>query len=198
MQPRRKQPAATRAALLDAAGDAFSRLGYHATGTGPLATAAGLTKGALFHHFPDKPTLAAAWIAERLAPAIEAEWVIPLNDGRSPGDLRTLCQRRLAVPDPASPSTTLTALSAEISDSVPQPATALQEILTAWRQATADLLRRGKDAGLVHPSVDPPAESALIVSLVCGLSVAATTPDLRRGALSALGAYFDTLNAPGS
>jgi AcrR family transcriptional regulator len=198
MIQRRKQPVATRAALLDAAGRSFSLHGYHATGTAPLALAAGLTKGALFHHFSDKPSLAAAWITERLAPAVEADWISPLNEGRSPDDLRALVKRRLAIPEPLGPTATLGALGAEISGSVPQPAAALEAIFTAWREAVAALLQRGKDAALVHPSVTPQAESAFFVSLVCGLAVAASTPDLRRGALTAFDAYVETLRAPGA
>lgn len=195
MKPRRKQPAATRSALLDAAAATFPVHGYHATGTALLAAASNLTKGALFHHFPDKPTLAAAWIAERLAAAIHDDWISPLDDVRSPVELRELCQRRLATHAGLAHATVLTNLIAEVSTRVPVPAAALDQILASWRNAVAAALQRGKDAGLTHPSVLPDAEAAFLVSLICGLAVAATTQELRRGALRAMDAYFETLRA---
>lgn len=55
MQKRRA--AATRSALVAAGRALFSSEGYHATGTGQLVTRAGVTSGALYHHFADKEGL---------------------------------------------------------------------------------------------------------------------------------------------
>jgi AcrR family transcriptional regulator len=46
--------AATRAALLEAARAQFTEVGYQEAGIEALARAARVTKGALYHHFPDK------------------------------------------------------------------------------------------------------------------------------------------------
>lgn len=48
---------ATRATLLDAARDLFGRQGYAATSLQSIVEAAGLTKGAAYHHFDDKQDL---------------------------------------------------------------------------------------------------------------------------------------------
>ena len=63
--PRRPDPK-IRAGLLAAARDRFLENGYAATGVGEICTRAGVTKGALFHHFGSKEGLAlaalAAWV----------------------------------------------------------------------------------------------------------------------------------------
>jgi AcrR family transcriptional regulator len=50
----------TRTALLDAAADAFAQDGFTATSITQIASAARVTKGAVYHHFPDKHRLFAA------------------------------------------------------------------------------------------------------------------------------------------
>jgi AcrR family transcriptional regulator len=54
---RKVKAAATRAALVAAARQLFTIKGYHATGTNDLVALAGVTRGALYHHFRDKEAL---------------------------------------------------------------------------------------------------------------------------------------------
>ncbi len=61
-EPRKQaeRSAATRAALIAAATPLFGERGYSGVGTGELAEAAGVTRGALYHQFADKRELFAA------------------------------------------------------------------------------------------------------------------------------------------
>ncbi|OHV80615.1 TetR/AcrR family transcriptional regulator [Ensifer sp. LCM 4579] len=64
----------TRAALLDAARELFVAKGYAETATPEVVAAAGLTRGALYHHFEDKKALFRAVVekeADKVAAAIE-------------------------------------------------------------------------------------------------------------------------------
>jgi AcrR family transcriptional regulator len=56
--------ATTRAALVKAARELFADQGFAATGRDEIAARAGVTRGALYHHFESKTALAAAVVAE--------------------------------------------------------------------------------------------------------------------------------------
>jgi AcrR family transcriptional regulator len=71
---------ATRAAVLKAARELFADRGYAAVGTTEVVERAGVTRGALYHHFEDKRALFRAVyeelereVAERLVAAVAAE-----------------------------------------------------------------------------------------------------------------------------
>ncbi len=61
-QPQRR--AATRRALLDAARSVFAERGYHGAAAEEIVRRAGLTRGALYHHFKDKKDLFRAVVDE--------------------------------------------------------------------------------------------------------------------------------------
>ncbi|MEU5536008.1 TetR/AcrR family transcriptional regulator [Streptomyces sp. NPDC020362] len=58
VKSRREEYAAlTRAALLEAAADLFARDGFDVTSVDDIASAARVSKGAVYHHFPDKKAI---------------------------------------------------------------------------------------------------------------------------------------------
>ncbi|MCM5693505.1 TetR family transcriptional regulator [Sinorhizobium meliloti] len=67
----RERSDATRTAILDAARALFVSRGYAETATPDIVAAAGLTRGALYHHFEDKKALFRA-IVEREAREVAA------------------------------------------------------------------------------------------------------------------------------
>ena len=63
-KPRKEMIAETRAKLVGAARQAFGTVGYAEASMDDFTAAAGLTRGALYHHFGDKKGLLEAVIAE--------------------------------------------------------------------------------------------------------------------------------------
>ena len=74
-RPRKEMIAETRAKLITAARSAFGTIGYAEASMDDFTASAGLTRGALYHHFGDKKGLLQAVIAE-----IDAEMAARVNE----------------------------------------------------------------------------------------------------------------------
>ena len=198
MNQRKKQPAQTRQAIFAAAGAGFASGGYAGTGLGTIVAAAGLTKGALFHHFKDKQSLALGWIAGDLAEAMALNWVEPLQGIGSLDALKSFCRSRCLGIQSADAASALVSLAAEIAAEEPALREALERVFAGWRDGFAAVLERGKVAGWIHRSINPAVEAAFLVSAISGLTVTAkAAPEeiTRRTSATALEGYLETLRA---
>jgi TetR/AcrR family transcriptional repressor of nem operon len=198
MNQRKKQPAQTRQAILDAADADFSLHGYCATGIGGIVVRAELTKGGLFHHFPDKRALAVAWISERLGAGMDADWIAPLEGAASLDALRDLCRLRCKELRPNDSTSALVAVAAETAAGDESLADALEGVFSAWRAALAGFFERGKAAGWIYPAIHPEAEAMMFVSAFAGFTVSVKTsrnPQARQVFLTAFEGYLETLRA---
>lgn len=74
---------ATRARLIDAGRDLFASRGYDAVGTEDLVTAAGVTRGALYHHFDGKRGLFAA-VFEQVERELTEQFPFETLTGKDP------------------------------------------------------------------------------------------------------------------
>jgi len=81
----RKNPDKTRQLLLNAAYEEIHRHGYQASGLCQILERAGVTKGALYHHFADKRELGLAVLDEIIQPAIVTNWLDPLDQAIATG-----------------------------------------------------------------------------------------------------------------
>ena len=89
---RSTDPAATRTALLDAARTLFGEQGYAATSVDEIVAAAGVTKGALYHHFGDKADLFRA-VYEQVKSEV-TEQVVEVYNWPDPWDSITVGARK--------------------------------------------------------------------------------------------------------
>jgi AcrR family transcriptional regulator len=158
----------TRASILDAARDLFARYGYDATGVAEICSAAGVSKGAFYHHFTNKQAVFLALLSE---------WLTSLDE-----QLAVFRQEAQPVPEK------LIQMTAMIRDVFRLASTHLPIFLEFWLQAKrepevwqatnapyhryqhffAELIQEGIQEGSLR-KVDPEVASRLVVALAVGL-----------------------------
>ena len=196
MEKRKRQPNVTRAKILEVAGEDFVRCGYAASGLGGIVERAGLTKGALFHHFEDKRALGLAWLGESAATEMRATWLDPLSKLASLDGLKAFCQDRLKSMSASDALSGLVLMAAEMAGVDEAIAAAVEEVFETWRNGFADVFGRGKEAGWIRCSIRPDVEASFLVSMFCGFSLGmrlSSADATRCAALMALDAYLESL-----
>ncbi|WP_394833500.1 TetR/AcrR family transcriptional regulator [Pendulispora rubella] len=162
---RMNDPEGMRNRVLDAAAEAFQARGYHATSMHDVMKAAEMSGGALYHHFPTKKDLALAVIRERVAAAVEATWIAPVQRARRATDgiaavfasiITELTERGAVRGCP------LANLGLELSLADPQLRAAVQAVYDTWRTALAEKFRADKVAG------DPDGLATFVISAYSG------------------------------
>ncbi|MGX5805933.1 TetR/AcrR family transcriptional regulator [Bradyrhizobium sp. Arg314] len=169
-----------RRRVLDVAEDAFQARGYHASSLGDLMAAAGVTGGALHHHFPTKKALALAVIEERVAAAVQQAWIDPVLTAPSAREgVRAVFE---AVAEELEQQgyvrgCPLNNLAHELSLVDDEFRTALARIFAGWRRAIADKMRADQmDGG--EGGTDPDRFAALAIAAYSGaMSMAKTSQD---------------------
>ena len=158
-----ERSAATRGALVRAARELFAQDGYTATGREAIVERAGVTRGALYHHFADKEALFRAVFeeieAEVMARAAEAAMTIAPDDPL--GQLRAGSLAYLDVAlDPAVQRICLLDAPSVLSP------TARQEVLDAYAVGLVrEVLKAAIDAGSVTPQPLEPLTHVLLAAL---------------------------------
>jgi TetR/AcrR family acrAB operon transcriptional repressor len=149
----------TRELILDAAAMLFAERGVSGTTLQHIATAAGVTRGAIYWHFADKGAMFNAMM-ERAAMPLEAAMALLDRPDRSDplGDLRDYAVRvfRLTVEDPHARRTfEIATLKMEYTDemSAVRERRALNQ--ADWIKRAESRIRIGIRHGQVRPGVKP-------------------------------------------
>ena len=156
-KPRKEMIAETRAKLISAARHAFGTIGYAEASMDDFTASAGLTRGALYHHFGDKKGLLQAVIAE-----IDGEMAARVNEVASRAPTRWQhfvdeCTTYIEM-----------ALEPEIQRIMLRDGPAVLGDPAQWPNANAciasmtDHLTRLQQEGVVVPDLDPETAARLI------------------------------------
>ncbi|NOJ44315.1 TetR/AcrR family transcriptional regulator [Bradyrhizobium australiense] len=163
---RTNDPAGVRKRILDAAAAAFQKRGYHSTSTHDIIRAAGVTAGALHHHFSTKKVLALSVIQERVAQAVEKQWLEPVRSARGAEEgigtafeqiASTLDRSKIILGCP------LNNLALELCAADSEFREAIEKIYDRWRKVIADKLRAD-----LAGAFDPEALATFVIASYSG------------------------------
>ncbi|BCB25771.1 TetR family transcriptional regulator [Sulfurimicrobium lacus] len=159
-----KQPDLTRDKVLEAAFCEIHRSGFQAASIANILGSTGLTKGALYHHFPTKQALGLAVVDEVIRPRLESRYYIPLRESEKPldtllGFLETMAERADELVLLGCP---LNNLMQEMSPIDAEFRGHLCAVMNAWREAMETALRRAQAQGDLRADVNC-ADTALFI-----------------------------------
>jgi AcrR family transcriptional regulator len=162
-----KQPDVTRDKIVDAAYQEIYRYGFQAASLANILANTGLTKGALYYHFPTKDDLGHAVIEEVVRAGLDAMVFAPLRESDAPYDvLLEIVRRKGGKADRESVSLgcPLNNLMQEMSPIDERFKKRLNGVLLTWQVTVADALKRAQKQGRVRRDVDCRAAALFIVS----------------------------------
>jgi len=162
-----KQPDVTRDKIVDAAFQEIYRHGFQAASLSNILANTGLTKGALYHHFPNKDELGLAVIDEVVREGFEAMMFAPLREAEDPVEtLIEVIQRKAknATLETVTLGCALNNLMQEMSPLDIEFKRRLNGILKTWQDTVSDALKRAQKQGRVRKDVDSRAAALFIVS----------------------------------
>ncbi|MEQ1592443.1 MAG: TetR/AcrR family transcriptional regulator [Thiobacillaceae bacterium] len=189
----------TRRALLEAAFAEIHRQGFQAASLTQILADTGLTKGALYHHFPDKKALGLAVVEEVIRPLLSAMMFMPLKETTQPlATMQALFSAKAKEDEPwvVALGCPLNNLIQEMSPLDEAFRLRLNGLFQDWVTVVADALARGRQSGEVTKTVDAAETAFFIVSALegcIGMSKNTQSVTAYRGCLAQLGRYLDTL-----
>lgn len=166
-----KNPDQTRKVLLDAAYLEIQRHGFQATSLSDILSHTGLTKGALYHHFPNKLALGYAVVDDIIREKIAAYWITPLTACENPIDgLMDLLQHAAqeAGQEYAQSDCLLNKLAQEMSPVDAGFRQRINNIYIDWRGAISHALAEGQCNHSVRAEINPDAAATFIVAAIEG------------------------------
>src|SRR6202050_357171 len=166
---RLRNPGRTRERLLQAAARWLYRSGCQSASLDTILASAGVTKGALYHHFKNKEALGYAVVEEVISPDVRVTWVRPLQSLKDPIDaLIDIVQGISVRTKVVCGGCQLNNLAQEMSPLDAGFRKRLEIIFDTWRDAAASVLREGQIRGSVRRDVEPTDAAGLLIAMVEG------------------------------
>lgn len=162
-----RQPDLTRDKILHSAFCEIHRQGFQAASISNILQDTGLTKGALYHHFPTKQALGLAVIDEVIRQRLEKLIFRPIRESEQPVHalLEVIATIHKKVPsDFVMLGCPLNNLMQEMSAIDQLFQQELSSVLGIWQETVEDALKRGQQAGEIRKDVDYRAAALFVVS----------------------------------
>lgn len=169
-RPERK-PDRTRRAILEAAFQEIYRNGYQGMRLDVVLAAIGLTKGALYHHFPNKLALGYAVVDEVIRGFLHELWLQPLAESSDPlqrliefiGDLDTVLGGQIVLL-----GCPMNNLAQEMSPLDEGFRSRLDALYQEWRAGIQNALQRAQDQGGIRTEVNCAHAATFVLAALSG------------------------------
>jgi len=197
--PRRRDPANTKQRLLQAVFRVSHREGFRSADLAAILSRAGVTKGALYHHFGGKAELGHEMVDQVLRDWILGRWLHPIEKASDPIDALIELARRSeqeVTPERLALGCPLNNLSQEMSAIDEGFRQRLSSIYQAWRDGLRVLLERGQRNGTVREDVDALTAATFIVASwegSIGLAKCERSKDVLSACRLGIERYLETL-----
>jgi AcrR family transcriptional regulator len=196
---RGRDPDVTRDKLLKAAFEEIYRRGFQAASLDTILARAGVTKGALYHHFPDKASLGYAVVDEVVKGLLLERWGVLESPSDDPvTTLQRILRRRAAslTPREVELGCPLNNLAQEMSPLDQRFRRGVNATFDIWTDAVAKELERGQAEGTVRREVDAGKIAAFVVASIegsFGLAKGAQSAAMLRSNLEVLSSFLESL-----
>lgn len=164
-------PQETRRKILVAASKRIHADGFQAAGLSDILAETGATKGALYHHFPNKMALGYAVVDEIIMAYVTDWWVKPMEAADDPLEaLAQLVQGKLLsqVPDMLHLGCPLNNLAQEMAGVDEGFRQRIEALYRMWRKGVSRAFRRGQQNGTVRVDIDAEQAAAFTVASLQG------------------------------
>lgn len=148
--------------------DCFARYGYQGTSIDRIASAAGVTKGALYYHFRDKEELLFEAVQDRIT-EFEERVVGGVSPSTDPaGALAEIARVCVHIATKNNLRRFILTLMVEALDTNPRLSEAFRGILRRFRSYLAGIVRLGQERGVFRRDVDATLAAELFAGGVIG------------------------------
>ncbi len=196
---RRRNPHDTREKLLWAGFTEVYQRGYQGADLNAILARAGVTKGALYHHFANKEALGHAIISDVIGRITQDKWLAPLDDCDHPIDaLIAIVEATSLAPQDVSGGCPLNNLAQEMSPVDEGFRRRLSDLFHAWIASVEDALRLGQINGQVRRDIDAREAASFLIATYEGyisLAKNAQSPAMLTLGVRQVVAYLETLRA---
>jgi TetR/AcrR family transcriptional regulator, transcriptional repressor for nem operon len=191
-----RDPDRTRERLLEAGFREIHRQGFQPASLEAIVEGAGVTKGALYHHFATKQALGYAVVDEIISSVLDERWITPLADAPDPVDVLVALVRKAARAASVELGCPLNNLAQEMSGVDAGFQRRIERLYRRWEAGVARALERGQRQRRVRSDVDVGAAATFVVASIEGaLGLAKTRGDHQplQACAEGLARYLQTL-----
>jgi TetR/AcrR family transcriptional repressor of nem operon len=196
----RRDPDATRAGLLRATFQEVHRSGFQGTDLDTILRTAGVTKGALYHHFENKDALGYALVDEFLMDLTREKWLRPLAEAADPIEALSRIVRSTSLkPRDVENGCPVNNLAQEMAPLDEGFRRRVARVFDEWRSGVAAALRSGQRRGLVRAGLDPDETATFFIAAYEGfvsLAKAAQDPRVLAAGRKSLVRHLESLRPP--